>query len=166
MEDFIKIFKNNLDLRIVARQDMLIKRQETADKHKLKGFFMTPNIIQNSIIESNKLENIMSYCYGTEHYYKIPQYSFKYTDGAKTFCEKAGAYWLLDIVASISRHYKQMHEDFIIIDLIVVEDNKATITFEDTKGIFFKQDILFTDCPKGLWKFYFDNNVFFWNGEY
>jgi hypothetical protein len=29
----------DLDLRIVARQDMFIKRQETADKHKLKGFF-------------------------------------------------------------------------------------------------------------------------------
>ena len=102
----------------------------------------------------------------TEHYYKIPTYSFKYTDGIKTFCEKADAYWLLDIIASISRHYKQMHEDFIIIDLIVDEDNKATITFEDTKGIFFKQEIPFTDCPEGTWRFYFDNNVFFWNGEY
>ena len=120
----------------------------------------------HSTIKSTELENIMSYCYGTENYYKIPQYSFNYTDGVKTFCEKADAYWLLDIVASISRHYKQMHEDFIIIDLIVGEDNKATITFEDTKGIFFKQEIPFTDCSKGLWKFYFDNNVFFWNGEY
>ena len=120
----------------------------------------------NSSIKSYTLSNLMSYCYGTEHYYTNPIYSFKYTDGAKTFCEKADAYWLLDIVASISRHYKQMHEDFIIIDLIVGEDNKATITFEDTKGIFFKQEIPFTDCPQGLWRFYFDNNVFFWNGEY
>ena len=145
---------------------MFIKRQETADKHKLKGFFMTLNTTQNSVIKSTELENIMSYCYGTENYYKNNLYTFNYTDGVKTFCEKADAYWLLDIVASISRHYKQMHEDFIIIDLIVGEDNKATITFEDTKGIFFKQDIPFTDCPKGLWKFYFDNNVLFWNGEY
>ena len=49
---------------------------------------MTLNTTQHSTIESNKLENIMSYCYGTEHYYKIPQYSFNYTDGVKTFCEK------------------------------------------------------------------------------
>ena len=145
---------------------MFIKRQETAIKHKLKGFFMTLNTTQHSVIKSTELENIMSYCYGTENYYKNNLYTFNYTDGVKTFCEKADAYWLLDIVASISRHYKQMHEDFIIIDLIVGEDNKATITFEDTKGIFFKQEIPFTDCPKGLWKFYFDNNVFFWNGEY
>ena len=145
---------------------MFIKRQETADKHKLKGFFATLNTTQHPPIKSTELEHLMSYCYGSENYYKIPQYSFIYTDGVKTFCEKADAYWLLDIVASISRHYKRMHEDFIIIDLIVDEDNKATITFEDIKGIFFKQDISFTDCPKGLWKFYFDNNVFFWNGEY
>jgi hypothetical protein len=55
------------------------------------------------------------------------------------FCENADAYWLLDLIESISRHYKRMHEDFIIIDLIVAEDDKASITFEDTKGIFFKQ---------------------------
>ena len=122
--------------------------------------------MQHFTIKSNELQQIMSYCYGTEHYYKIPTYSFKYTDGIKTFCEKADAYWLLDIIASISRHYKQMHEDFVIIDLIVDEDNKATITFEDTKGIFFKQEIPFTDYPKGLWKFYFDNNVFCWHEEY
>ena len=73
---------------------------------------------QHSTIKSTELENIMSYCYGTENYYKIPQYSFKYTDGAKTFCEKADAYWLLDIVVSVSRHYKQMHEDFIIIEML------------------------------------------------
>ena len=120
---------------------------------------------QNSVIKSTELENIMSYFYGTENYYKIPQYSFKYTNGVKTFCEKADAYWLLDIVESVCRTHKEIHNDFILIELSLNKDNKATITFEDTKGIFFKQDIPFTDCPKCLWKFYFDNNVFFWNGE-
>ena len=43
-------------------------------------------ITQHSIIESNKLHQIMSYYYGTDHYYKIPQYSFKYTDGATSAC--------------------------------------------------------------------------------
>ena len=122
--------------------------------------------MQYSTIKSNELQQIMSYCYGTEHYYKIPAYSFKYTDGIKTFCENADAYWLLDIIESVCRTHKEIHNDFILIELSVCEDNKATITFEDTKGIFFKQEIPFTDCPKGLWKFYFDNNVFFWNGEY
>ena len=122
--------------------------------------------MQHSTIKSNELQQIMSYCYGTEHYYKIPAYSFKYTDGIKTFCEKADAYWLLDIIESVCRTHKEIHNDFILIELSVCKDNRATITFEDSKTTFFKQEILFTDCPKGLWKFYFDNNVFFWNGEY
>ena len=121
---------------------------------------------QNSVIKSTELENIMSYCYGTENYYKIPQYSFKHTDGIKTFCEKADAYWLLDIVESVCRTHKEIHNDFILIELSVNKDNQATITFEDAKKTFYKQQISFTDCPEGTWRFYFDNNVFFWNGEY
>ena len=122
--------------------------------------------MQHSTIKSNELQQIMSYCYGTEHYYKIPTYSFKYTDGIKTFCEKAGAYWLLDIVESVCRTHKEIYNDFILIELSVNKDNQATITFEDAKKTFYKQQISFTDCPEGTWRFYFDNNVFFWNGEY
>ena len=104
----------------------------------------------NSSIKSSDLSNLMAYCYGTEHYYTNPIHSFKYTDGVKTFCENAQSYWLLDI----------------IIKLIVNQDNKASITFEDTLGIFFSQIIPFTDCQEGEWLFYFNDNVFFWNGEY
>ena len=122
--------------------------------------------MKHSTIKSNDLEQIMSYCYGTEHYYKIPAYSFKYTDGIKTFCENADAYWLLDIIESVCRTHKEIHNDFILIELSVNKDNQATITFEDAKNTFYKQQISFTDCPEGTWRFYFDNNVFFWNGEY
>ena len=120
----------------------------------------------NSSIKSSDLSNLMSYCYGTEHYYTNPIHSFKYTDGIKIFCENAQSYWLLDIVNSVCRFYKRMHLDLIIIKLIVNQDNKASITFEDTYGIFFSQIVPFTDCPKGTWVFYFNDNVFFWNGEY
>ena len=120
----------------------------------------------NSQNKSSDLSNLMSYCYGTEHYYTNPVLNFKYTDGVKTFCENAQSYWLLDIVNSVCRFYKRMHQDLIIIKLIVNQDNKASITFEDTLGIFFSQIIPFTDCPEGTWMFYFNDNVFFWNGEY
>ena len=120
----------------------------------------------NSSIKSSDLSNLMSYCYGTEHYYTNPLHSFKYTDGVKIFCENAQSYWLLDIVNSVCRFYKRMHQDLIIIKLVVNQDNKASITFEDTLGIFFSQIIPFTDCPEGEWMFYFNDNVFFWNGEY
>lgn len=120
----------------------------------------------NSSINSSDLSNLMSYCYGTEHYYTNPIHSFKYTDGVKIFCENAQSYWLLDIVNSVCRFYKRMHQDLIIIKLEVNKDNKASISFEDTYGIFFSQIVPFTDCPEGTWMFYFNDNVFFWNGEY
>ena len=120
----------------------------------------------NSSIKSSDLSNLMSYCFCTEHYYTNPIHSFKYTDGVKIFCEKAQSYWLLDIVNSVCRFYKRMHQDLIIIKLEVNKDNKASISFEDTYGIFFSQIIPFTDCPEGTWMFYFNDNVFFWNGEY
>ena len=120
----------------------------------------------NSSIKSSDLSNLMSYCYGTEHYYTNPIYSFKYTDGVKIFCKNAQSYWLLDIVNSVCRFYKRMHQDLIIIKLEVNKDNKASLSFEDTKGIFFSQILPFTDCPEGEWLFYFNDNVFFWNGEY
>ena len=120
----------------------------------------------NSNIKSSDLSNLMSYCYGTEHYYTNPIHSFKYTDGVKIFCENAQSYWLLDIVNSVARFYKRMHQDLIIIKLEVNKDNKASISFEDTYGIFFSQIIPFTDCPEGTWMFCFNDNVFFWNGEY
>ena len=120
----------------------------------------------NSSIKSYTLSNLMSYCYGTEHYYTNPIHSFKYTDGVKIFCENAQSYWLLDIVNSVCRFYKRMHQDLIIIKLEVNKDNKASISFEDTYGIFFSQIVPFTDCPEGTWMFYFNDNVFFWNGEY
>ena len=120
----------------------------------------------NSDIKSSNLSNLMSYCYGTEHYYTNPIHSFKYTDGVKIFCENAQSYWLLDIVNSVCRFYKRMHQDLIIIKLEVNKDNKASISFEDTYGIFFSQIVPFTDCPEGTWMFCFNDNVFFWNGEY
>ena len=120
----------------------------------------------NSSIKSSDLSNLMSHCYGTEHYYTNPIHSFKYTDGVKIFCENAQSYWLLDIVNSVCRFYKRMHQDLIIIKLEVNKDNKASISFEDTYGIFFSQIVPFTDCPEGTWMFYFNDNVFFWNGEY
>ena len=91
----------------------------------------------NSSIKSSDLSNLMSYCFCTEHYYTNPIHSFKYTDGVKIFCENAQSYWLLDIVNSVCRFYKRMHQDLIIIKLEVTKDNKASISFEDTYGIFF-----------------------------
>ena len=72
----------------------------------------------------------------------------------------------MDIVQSIYGQYKQMREDLISIVLMVNDDKTAMMTFTDSKGEFYKQRIPYTDCPMGEWVFYFENDVFFWNGEY
>lgn len=115
---------------------------------------------------SYELERTMANCYGTENYYTDRHLDFKYTDGVKTFCETAMAYWLLDLVNSVVKTKPAMNEDLIVITLTVKDNHKATITFEDSENIIYKQIIPFTDCPKGKWLFYYENNVFFWNGEY
>ena len=112
---------------------------------------------------------LMSYMgnfYGTEHYYTNHFLSFKYTDGVKGFCEQAHAFWLLDIVESVVKNKPSMNEDLISITLLVNQDNTAFITFKDSSKTIYQQKIPYTDCPVGEWNFFYENNVFFWNGEY
>ena len=125
--------------------------------------------MESKKVISTKLKNEMSYYYGTENYYCDKAYYFKFTDGVKAFCEKAGAYWLLDLINSLffERKYKaKMNADFISIDLKVDENDSAVISFKDSNGVFYEQGIPFTDCPMGNWKFYYDSGVLMWNGEY
>ena len=106
------------------------------------------------------------FCNGTENYYTNPYLVFKYTDGVKIFCDIAEAYWLLDIVNSVVKTKPEMNNGLINIILEVRKDNTAKITFRQRIKFIYNQKIPFTDCPKGKWLFYFENNVFFWNGEY
>ncbi len=117
-------------------------------------------------MDTKELEQIMANCYGTENYYTNQFLHFKYTDGVKVFCEKVGAYWLLDLVESILRIKAELHSDLIGITLRVKDENKAKLTFKKGTKLIYKQDIPFTDCPKGKWKFFYQGNVFFWNMEY
>ena len=122
--------------------------------------------MSNIKCKKEKLEEAMENCYGTENYYVSKHLAFKYTDGVKTFCDVAEAYWLLDLVDSIVRTTPKINEDLILITLTVDSNYTAKITFEDSESIVYEQNIPFTDCPKGEWKFFYENNVFFWNGEY
>lgn len=74
--------------------------------------------------------------------------------------------WLLDLVNSIVITKPSMNNDLIVITLIVNDNHRAAITFEDSEKVIHKQDIPYTDCPRGEWKFFYDNNVLFWKGEY
>ena len=118
---------------------------------------------------AERLRNEMDYFSGTEHYYNSWIHKFKYTDGIKAFCEKAKAFWFLDLVNSLffnQRLRKRMNNDLIVIKLKVEENNTCVVSFKDSEKVFYEQAIQFTDCPIGEWVFYYDNGVLMWNEEY
>ena len=103
--------------------------------------------------------------YGTEHYYGHPLTQSVYTDGVKYFAEVAGAYWFLDIV--FSEYHRLMRDlGFITIDLHS-ENGKADITVTDGNNkTLAEKHIDITDCPDGLYKFYFQDGVLMLTSEY
>ena len=113
-----------------------------------------------------KLQEALFFCRGTENYYKNKHITFEYTDGVKIFCEKAEAYWLLDLVNSFVKTKPDLNDDLIGILLTVRENNTAKITFKKNTKILYKQEIPFTDCPIGKWKFFYQEGVLFWHDEY
>lgn len=116
---------------------------------------------QNKTPEQLKLENIMGYCYGTEHYYKNQLLPFVYTDGVKTFVENAvgGAFWFLTEVMILAKYIKE----FASI-VLKVENGKADILVDKQN----KKHISYTDCPDGEWEFFCEpeSKVLMWRGEY
>lgn len=87
----------------------------------------------------------------------------RFSDGVKYFAEKAEAFWLLDLVASIAPRFR---EHFIVVELIV-KGSAADFKLNDGNGTYlaFKR-IAYTDCPEGSWKFYLADNTLILPSEY
>jgi hypothetical protein len=107
------------------------------------------------------LEHELRQFTGSEHHYRH-RLGFVYTDGVKYLAEKAGAYWLLDVIGS----YQERRElraarlvDFQLWEL-KVNDNKtcAVRCFEDS-GMppAIEQQIEYTDFPLASVKLYLEN---------
>ena len=120
--------------------------------------------------ESTELENALVYFTGTEAYHKFSAFSqLKLTDGVKYLCEKAGSYWLMDIIHSYQNKCKQdeMLKDFQMWTLTVNSDNTATVICErDTDDIVITQDIPYTDFPLKNIKLYCINEIIMLTSEY
>lgn len=110
---------------------------------------------------TEQLEEIMNQCYGTGAYYKTMLPHFYYTDGVKTFCENAGAYWFLTDVIAYSTEF--LHKDTFFSVKLVVKDSIGSIIITDGNRKTFKRvDDIHTDCPDGEWKFYIEKDM---NGD-
>lgn len=99
-----------------------------------------------------------------------------YTEGVQFFAQNAGGgtYWLLDILATQPEILKGVAEHGFCIVVLKVENGKAVLTaardYDSDTGRFenvvYFRTIDFTDCPEGVWKFYFVDNVIMLPSEY
>lgn len=82
---------------------------------------------------------------GTQHYYRLAR-KHLLTDGTKYLADAAGAYWLMDAIAS---HLQEIGiSDWFVLIRMHVEGSTATMIYEDGNGQeHARQDIAYTDFP-------------------
>ena len=82
---------------------------------------------------------------GTTGYYRISR-KHLLTDGAKYLADAAGAYWLMDAIAS---HLQEIGtSDWFVFVRMKVEGTSATMIYEDGNGHeHARQEIGYTDFP-------------------
>ena len=107
---------------------------------------------------------------GTEQYYRHFT-GLRYTDGVKFLAEKAGAYWLIDAIASYQREPairgNARLQDFQLWELAVA-GNEAVLTLKEDSGCpsIVEQEIEFTDFPLSEVALYVCNGVLMLPSEY
>ena len=102
---------------------------------------------------------------GTLHYYQHFT-GLRYTDGIRFLAEQAGAYWLIDLVASYQ--HKLRNIPFQVWQLTVNNDHTALITMREDTGLPLRvrQEILYTDFPLHSFSWYCDNGIIMLKQEY
>ena len=103
------------------------------------------------ISRKQELEEGLPHFTGTEEYHRVQQVGKKpvyATDGVKFLCDKAGSYWLIDVIASHQRNPKVRGEDLQTWKLTVALNKFGVVTCDDGNGsILVRQEIPYTDFP-------------------
>jgi len=108
-----------------------------------------------------KLADLRNFSGGTEYYYRHDLTQKLYTDGVKYVAEVAGAYWLIDKVATHQILDRFRQEEFQVWKL-KVEGSKAVLTCDDGNGeVFYSEEIEYTDFPAPGVKLFYSNDVIY-----
>ena len=117
-----------------------------------------------------EIEQTLPHFRGTEKYYRLSP-SFAYTDGIEYLADKAGCYWLVDLVSSYQKDLKDKH--FQVWEVKVNLDKQtAVITAYDGESEntnlpeIVRQELEFTDFPLESIKLYCVDGVLFLPSEY
>jgi uncharacterized protein DUF6876 len=99
------------------------------------------------------VEDLASF-HGSENFHRHSPSGLIYTDGVKFIADRAGAYWLIDAIASYQGRGGKLARDPMLRDyqiwkLTVNEDQTAVITCQADSGMAFvvNQKIEYTDFP-------------------
>lgn len=106
---------------------------------------------------------------GTENWHRFNPFmrNLTATDGVMYLADKAGAYWLLDIIASLKLVPKCKNEPFITCKLVKNEEGGATFIATDGNTTkLYTQEIPYTDFPMNEITLYFIDNVILLPSEY
>lgn len=99
---------------------------------------------------------------GTESYHRYFG-GVLLTDGAKYFAEQAGAFWLMDILAT----QPEIRQQPFAHATLTVTDGTGNLTVTDgNDNQVYERTIDFTDCPTGKWEFYIIDGVILIPSEY
>lgn len=103
---------------------------------------------------------------GTEAYHRLTMlWPLKCTDGVKYVADEAGAYWLVDIVASYQPQLQD--QEFQQWILTVNPDHSATVICTDgNEKELIRQKLEYTDFPLPSITFYCIDNVLLLTSEY
>lgn len=106
---------------------------------------------------------------GTEQYYFNPLYpDLRYTDGTKYLAEKAGAYWLLDIIGTeyFPKQAEGVWDTMVVIKMAVANDQMQITVTDGDYNIYTERLIEFTDFPEGEWALWLVDGVLILPSEY
>ena len=115
------------------------------------------------------IEKALSQFTGTVNYHRFnPFCEMVLTDGAQYLAEKAGCYWLFEIIAGAQCEKKVTDNRGFIVWRIVVKDNEAVVdSYSDSEEdgtyskdkLIYKQKINYTDFPEGTFEWYQQGDV-------
>lgn len=104
---------------------------------------------------------------GTEHIYRHGMTSYLYTDGVRYLCEKAGAYWLLEMIAITTRYDPRIRADEMNVWTLTVEGTTGTLVCTDGNDVeYHKKEIHYTDFPLPEIKIWRCDQTFMLPSEY
>lgn len=133
-------------------------------------------------MDSIELKNELAHHTGSEQiFFHNLNRNVNYTEGVRAFARNAGggAYWLLDILATQPEILKGVRANGMCVVILDVKESvekistaKLTVAADYSEemnrfdGVAYERQIDFTDCPPGVWKFYFVDYMIMLPSEY